>query len=66
VAGPCAGGYRFSLVELVNERTGTSVLLEGMEAKEYAELSEEEVRLAALLEAVVGVQSRQSTALLAL
>ena len=36
---------RFSLVELVNERTGTSVLLEGMEAKEYAELSEEEVRL---------------------
>jgi hypothetical protein len=54
------------LVELVNERTGTSVLLEGMEAKEYAELSEEEVRLAALLEAVVGVQSRQSTALLAL
>ena len=41
------------MVELVNERTGTSVLLEGMEAKEYAELSEEEVRLAALLEAVV-------------
>ena len=36
---------RFSLVELVNERTGTSVLLEGMEAKEYAELSEEEVRI---------------------
>lgn len=32
----------FSLVDLVNEKIGTSVLLEGMEPKDYSEMTDEE------------------------
>jgi protein disulfide-isomerase-like protein len=39
----------YSLVDLVNEKVGTSVLLEGMEPKDYSEMSdEEEAKLAQL------------------